>query len=87
MRDRRDPMLAEQLGEEPHHHLAVLEHVADAARHAQVVLEDVVAAGAVGVGGADDVDPGDVRIDVAGDVDALHLGPVLGVAEHLVGRE
>ena len=28
VRDRRDAVLAEQLGEQPHHHLAVLEHVA-----------------------------------------------------------
>ena len=60
---------------------------ADAARHAQVVLEHVVAAAAVGVGGAHDVDAGDVRVDVAGDVDALHLGAVLRVAEHLVGGD
>jgi hypothetical protein len=60
VRHRRDAVAAEQLGKQPHHHLAVLEHVRDAARHAQVVLEDVVAAAAVGVGGTDDVDPRDV---------------------------
>ena len=86
MRDRRDAVLAEQLGEQPHHHLAVLEHVAHAAGHAQVVLEHVVAAAAVGVGGAHDVDAGDVRVDAAGDVDAHHLGAELRVAEHLLGR-
>ena len=55
--------------------------------HAQVVLEHVVAAAAVGVGGAHDVDAGDVRVDAAGHLDALHLGAVLRVAEHLLGRD
>ncbi len=87
VRDRRDAVAAEELREEPHHHLAVLEHVRDPARNAQVVLEHVVAAAAVGVGGAHDVDAGDVRVDVAGHLDALHLGAVLRVAEHLVGRD
>ncbi len=54
--DRRDAVLREQLGEEPHHHLAVLQHVAHAAGHPQVVFEHVVLAVAVGVGRAHDVD-------------------------------
>ena len=86
MRDRSDAVPAEQLGEEPHHHLAVLEHVADAARHPQVVFQHVVAAAAVRVGGPDDVDAGDVRVDAARHVDALHLGTVLGVVHHLLER-
>ncbi len=82
MRDRRDAVAHEKLGEQPHHHLAVLEHVRDAAGHAQVVLEHVELAGAC----AHDVDAGDVRVDVARHVDTVHLGPVLRVAEDLVGR-
>ena len=39
--DRRDAMPREQLGEQPHHHLAVLQHVGDAGRRAGVVLEHV----------------------------------------------
>ena len=42
VRHRRHAVQAEQLREQPHHHLAVLEHVAHAAGHAQVVLEHVV---------------------------------------------
>ena len=44
MLDRPDRARREELGEEPHHHLAVLEHVRHARRHAQVVLEHVVLA-------------------------------------------
>jgi len=83
---RRDAVLAEQFGKQPHHHLAVFEHVAHAAGHAQVVFEHVVAATAVGLGGADDVDAGDVRVDAARHVDAHHLGAELRVAQDLLGR-
>ena len=79
----RTPVAGEQLGEKAHHHLAVLEHVRHPRGHAQVVLEHVELAPV----GAHHVDPGDVRVDVAGDVDALHLGPVLRVAEDLLGRD
>ena len=41
VRDRRDAIAREEIGKEPHHHLAVLEHVRHARRHAQVVLEHV----------------------------------------------
>jgi hypothetical protein len=39
--DGPDALCRKELGEEPHHHLAVLEHVRDAGRDAQVVLENV----------------------------------------------
>ena len=86
VRDRRDAVRTEQFGEQPHHHLAVLEHVAHTAGHAQVVLEHVVAAAAVGVAGTHDVDAGDVRVDAAGHVDAAHLAAVLRVVQHLLLR-
>jgi len=38
-----------------------------------------------GIGGADDVDAGDVRVHVARHVHAHHLGPVLCVVQHLLG--
>ena len=82
MRDRRDPVAPEKLGKKPHHHLAVLQHVRHTAGNAQVVLEHVELARA----GAHDVDAGDVRVDVARHVDTVHLRPVLGIAEDLVGR-
>ncbi len=86
MRHRRHAVQAEQFGEQPHHHLAIFEHVAHAAGHAQVVLEHVVAAAAVGIGGAHDVHAGDVRVHPARHLDAAHLGPVLAVVQHLLGR-
>ncbi len=86
MRHRLDAVLAEQLGEQAHRHLAVLEHVAHAAGHAQVVFEHVVGAAAVGIGGAHDVDAGDLRIDIGRHVDIDHFGAELGVALDLLGR-
>ncbi|MCY1278586.1 hypothetical protein D9M70_273170 [compost metagenome] len=81
--DRRDALRGKQLGEQAHHHLAVLEHVADAARGAQVVLQHVVGAVAV----AHQVDPGDVRVDVAVQVEALHRQLVALVGQHLLGGD
>ena len=80
--DGRDAVECEQLRKEPHHHLAVLEHVGHAGGHAQVVLENVELAWP----GPDDVDAGDVRVDAARDVHVLHLGPVLRVAVDLFRR-
>src|SRR5258708_19474415 len=33
-----------------------------------------------------DIDAGDVRVDASRNVDPLHLGPVLRIAEHRLGR-
>jgi hypothetical protein len=74
-------VLGEELREQPHHHFAVLEHVRDARGHAQVVLEHAELACIV----ADDVDARDVRVNAAGDIDALHFRAVLRVTEHLLG--
>ena len=75
--------MREQVREKPHHHLAVLEHVGHAARHPQIVLEHVELA----LPGAHHVDAGDMRVDAPRHVDAVHLGPVLRVAEHLLGGD
>ena len=83
MLDRPDRLRREELGKEPHHHLAVLEHVRHARRHAQVVLEHVVLALVC----TNDVHAGDVRIDATGNVHPVHLGTVLGVAEHALARD
>jgi hypothetical protein len=81
MLDRRNPVAGEQLGEQPHHHAAVFEHVRDTRRHPQVVLQHVE----LPCPGPHHVHTGNGRIDVTGHIDALHLGAVLGVVEHLLG--
>ncbi len=81
--DGRDAVEGEQFGKQPHHHLAVFEHVGDARRHAQVVFEDVELA----LARAHDVDAGDVRVDAAGHVESLHFGAVLVIAEDLFGTQ
>ena len=85
--DRVHVVAREQVGEEPHHHLAVLEQVAHPRGHAQVVLEHVVLALAVGACGAHQVDAGDHRVQAAGHVHAFHFGAELGVVEHLLGGD
>ena len=85
VRHRRHAMQREQLGKQPHRHLAVLEHVAHAAGHTQVVFEHVVGAAAIGIGRANDVDAGDVRIHATGHIDIDHLRAELRVLQHLLG--
>ena len=55
--DRRDAVAREQLREQPHHDLAVLQHVGDAGGRARIVLEHVEASRL----DAHDVDAGDVQ--------------------------
>ena len=86
MRHRGHAVLAEQVGEQPHHHLAVFEHVAHAAGHAQIVFEHVVLAVAMGIGGANDVDARNLRVDVVGHIDAHHHTAELCVVQDLIGR-
>jgi hypothetical protein len=78
---RCDTVRGEQLREQAHHHFAIFEHIRHARRHPQVVLEHAKLAGVV----ANDVDAGNVGIDAPRDIHALHLRPVLIVAEHLLG--
>ena len=80
--DRRDPMFGEEIGRQPHHHLAVLQHVGDAGRGAQIVFEHIE----IVFVDADDVDAGDMDIDVVRDAPAGHFGLVIRIAEHNVGR-
>ena len=49
--------------------------------HPQVVLEHIPLAFA----GADEIDADDVGVDVGRQIDALHLAPVLGIAEDALG--
>ena len=59
---RRHPVLGEEIGEEIHHRLPVLEHVGDARRRAAIILQHVELVG----GNPHDVDADDVGIDAAG---------------------
>ena len=79
--DGTDALLREELGEEPHHHLAVLEHVRHARGRAQVVLEHVVRAVLV----AHEIDAGDMRIHAVWQLEAEHRDLVGLVGEHLLG--
>ena len=78
--DGRDPMAGEELREQPHHHLAVLEHVRDPGRRARIVLQDVEGA----LVHPYDVDAGDVDVDPVGDLEPDHLGTVVKVSEDQV---
>ena len=80
---RLDVEIPEQVGEHPLGDLAVLEHVRDAGRHAQVVLEHVH--GAVHV--AHEVGAADVGPNALGRPDALALGPVVDRRGQELGRE
>ncbi len=81
--DGRDARALEEIGEEPHHHGPVLEHVRHARGRAQVVLEHVELL----LVHAHEVDAPDVDVDVARHVDALHLRAVERVTEHVAGGD
>jgi hypothetical protein len=81
--DRGDRLAGEEFGEEPHHHLAVFQHVGHAGRGAQVVFEYVVLA----LTRAHQVDAGDVGVDVLGYRDADHFLAELRIAQHLRGGD
>jgi hypothetical protein len=76
--DRTYRARGEQFRKQAHHHPAILEHVGNAGRHAQVVLQHVVLA----CTGAHQVNACDVRVNAAGNVHAGHLAPILRVAQH-----
>ncbi len=68
---RRHPVPGEQVRKQPHHDLAVFQHVGHAGRRARIVLQHVEFFRI----DPDDVDAGDVHIDVVRHVLAVHLGP------------
>ena len=82
LRDRADLVAIEQAGQHALGDLAVGEHVRHAARHPQVVLEHDEAA----VLEAHEIGAGDRDVDVAVDVDAAHLAPVVPAAVDQVAR-
>ena len=80
---RPDPVLREKFREEPHHDIAVLKHVCDARRRSAVVFED----DEIARPGADDVNPGDVRIDTSRHRKVVHVGNELRVPQHQLCRD
>ena len=86
MGHRGHPVLTEQVGKQPHHHLAIFQHVTHATGHAQVVFKNVVLTVALRIGRANNVNAADVRINVAGYIDPHHLGTELRILEDLLGR-
>ena len=81
---RRDAVAGEQVRKQPHHDFAVFQHVGDAGRRARIVLqhEELFRID------ADDVDAGDVDIDVVRHVLAVHFGPEHRVLEdQVVGND
>ena len=81
--DRRDAEFAEQLGTQPQHRLAILQHVADARGGAGIVLQHEEIVGTR----ADQVDAADMRPDAVRRPHAGDLRPELWVAEDQVLRE
>ncbi len=77
---RRDALPGEHLWEQAHHHFAVFEHVAHAAGGTQVVFKHVISAVAI----AHQVDAGDMRVDIAVQVQPDHRFLVTLVAQHLI---
>ena len=75
--------LREELREEMHHRLPVLQHVGDAGGRAHIVLEHVELV----LADAHDVDADDVAVDVERRVVADHLRQIGLVAEHEVGGD
>ena len=75
--DRCHRIVAEQFGEQPHHHFAVFQHVGHAGRRAQIVFQHVKLI----LAGTHDIYAGDVRVDAARHRYPYHLRPVLAVGE------
>ena len=80
--DGGDRLAGKGVRKQPHHDLAVLEHVGDAGGRAHIVLEHEK----VALAGADEIDAGDMGIDPVRRLDAVHLGPVGRVEKHEVRR-
>ena len=81
--DRRDAVAGEKLRKEMHHRLPVLQHVGDAGRRAEIILQHIE----LTVARPHDVDADDVAVDVERRVVADHLGQIGHVCEDQVGRD
>ena len=81
---RRDAVAREQFREQPHHDLAVLQHVGDAGGRAGIVFQHVEGFGVH----AHDVDAGDVHVNVVRHLLPAHLRAEGRIAEHqIVGHD
>ena len=80
---RRHRVLREQLREQLHHRFPVLQHVGNPGRHPCVILENVEVVG----GNADDIDAGDVHVDLPRQVEAEHLRTEAGIVQHQCRRD
>ena len=81
--DRPHRIVREQVGEQAHHHLAVLQHVGDPAGRAAVVFQHVEAV----LARAHQIDAGDMHPDATRRPVALHLRDVLRVGQNKFGRQ
>ena len=78
------PGAAEEIGKDPLHGHAVLQHVGDAGRAAAVVLEHQIVAVPV----ADEIGAADVDVDVLGHIEVLEFRPVMRRApDDLLGND
>ncbi len=80
--DRRHAMAREQLREQPHHDLAVLQHVGDAGRCARIVLQNIEGVGV----DPHDIDAGDMNVDVVGNAKPVHFRTEDRVLEYEILR-
>lgn len=81
--DRSNRMHGEQIGEQPHHRLAVLQHIGDTGRHARIVLEDIKIVG----GNPHHVDAGDVHIGAPRQIEPQHLRAETRIVEDQIRRD
>ena len=83
MLDGRHRMLGEEIGKQPHHGPAIFQHVGHAGRGAQIVLQHIE----IVFRHPHQIDAGDLRVHLVGQIDAAHLGPVHGIVQHLMGAD
>ena len=80
--DRGDAVAREQFRKQPHHDLAVLQHIRDAGGRAGVVFQHVEGLGI----DADNIDAGDVHVDIVRHALAVHLRAERRIAVHQIFR-
>ena len=73
-----------ELRKKSHHHLAVFQHVRHTGRRTQIVFEhEILAARRTGIG-THQINPGDMRVDIARHIDTNHLLAELRIAKNLL---
>ncbi len=76
-------MLGEKIRREPHHHLAVFQHIGDARGRAQIVLENVE----IVLVDPYHIDAGDLHIDIVRHLEAAHYRQIERIVEDDIGRQ